>query len=216
MEKTELTIRDTKAKKPANLLKDGLTPAVVYNAKTESKSVMLDSAVARKLVKNSTTATILDMSLDGKDIKAIIKEVDRNPVTGELRHIAFFEIDETKEMAFTIPFKITGMSPAVKNNLGVLIEVHNAIDVKCKVGDLVPFIEVDISTLAHPGQSISVSDVKIPEGITVNQDQADATIVTVTELQKEDVSKVEATEESAEEGEASAEEPAATEEASAE
>ena len=58
--------------------------------------------------------------------------------------------------------------------------------------------------------------VKIPEGITVNQDQADATIVTVTELQKEDVSKVEATEESAEEGEASAEEPAATEEASAE
>ena len=70
MEKTELTTRDTKAKKPAVLLKEGLTPAVVYNAKTESKSVMLDSAVARKLVKNSTTATVLDISLDGKDIKA--------------------------------------------------------------------------------------------------------------------------------------------------
>ena len=215
MEKIELLERDIKAKKPSVLLKDGLTPAVVYNAKTESHSVMLDSKVARKLVRSASTATVLDMSLDGKDFKAIIKEVDRNPVTEELRHICFFEIDPDQEMSFTIPFKVVGVSPAVKNNLGVLIEVRSSLGVRCKVGNLVPFIEVDISGLEHPGQTISVQDVKIPEGITVNQDETEATIITITEIQKEEVIRTEAVEgeEAAAEGEEATETPAAEESA---
>ena len=90
-------------------------------------------------------------------------------------------------MSFTIPFEIIGISPAVKNNLGVLVDVLPSIDVKCKLESLVPFIEVDVSNLEHPGQSISVNDLNIPEGISlVNDEQATATIVTVTELQKEE------------------------------
>ena len=106
-------------------------------------------------------------------------------------------------MSFTIPFKVVGVSPAVKNNLGVLIEVHSSLGVRCKVGNLVPFIEVDISGLEHPGQTISVQDVKIPEGITVNQDETEATIITITEIQKEEVIRTEAVEgeEAAAEGE---------------
>jgi hypothetical protein len=107
-----------------------------------------------------------------------------------------------------------GISPAVKNNLGVLVEVLPSIDVKSKLSNLVPFIEIDITKLEHPGQSISVNEIEMPKGISlVNNDLANATIVTITELQKEEVfeSKVvedgeEADETAEEEGEEKEEE----------
>lgn len=197
--------RDTKSSKNKKLLKEGKTPAVVYNAKTKSESISIDSSAAKKLLKEATSTSIFNAQLDGKEMKVIVKEVDQNPLTEEIRHISFFEIDETKDMVFTIPFNIVGVSPAVKNNLGVLVEVMSSINVKCKLKDLVPYFEIDVSSLDHPGQSISVDDLQIPEGITfVNDDVRNATIVTITELQQEEVIRTPEAEEGAE-GEETAE-----------
>jgi len=147
---------------------------------------MLDTSTAKQILRNATSTTILDAELDGKSFKVIVKEVDMNPVTDELRHIAFFEIDESKDMVFSIPFEIVGISPAVKNNLGVLVEVLDSIEVRCKVNDLIPSIKVDISKLEHPGQSISVNELEIPKNISlINEDLKNATVVTITELQEE-------------------------------
>ena len=186
MEKIKFLERDLSGKKNKILLKDGFIPAVLYNAKTESKNIMLDTSTAKQILRNATSTTILDAELDGKSFKVIVKEVDMNPVTDELRHIAFFEIDESKDMVFSIPFEIVGISPAVKNNLGVLVEVLDSIEVRCKVNDLIPSIKVDISKLEHPGQSISVNELEIPKNISlINEDLKNATVVTISDLQEE-------------------------------
>ncbi|MHC1716555.1 MAG: 50S ribosomal protein L25 [Candidatus Dojkabacteria bacterium] len=201
MEKIIFENRDTKGKKNKILLKEGKTPAVVYNAKGESKNIMIGSSLAGKIAREVTSTTILDAEMGSKGLKVVVKEIDMNPITEEIRHIAFFEIDESKEMAFTIPFKIIGISPAVKNNLGILVEVMNSIDVRCKVSDLIPFIEIDISKLEHPGQSISVEDLNISKSISlVNEELMHATIVTVTELLEEEVFETPVVEETAEAG----------------
>ncbi|HNW33216.1 MAG TPA: 50S ribosomal protein L25 [Candidatus Dojkabacteria bacterium] len=189
MEKVKFLERDINGKKNKILLKDGFVPAVVYNAKTESKNIMLDTSTAKQILKNATSTTILDTELDGKSFKVVVKEIDINPVTEELRHISFFEIDESKDMVFSIPFEIIGISPAVKNNLGVLVEVMDSIEVRCKVNDLIPSIKVDISGLEHPGQSISIDELEIPKNISlINEELKNATVVTITEMQEEIVS----------------------------
>ncbi len=189
MEKVKFLERDLNGKKNKILLKDGFVPAVVYNAKTESKNIMLDTSTAKQILKNATSTTILDTELDGKSFKVVVKEIDINPITEELRHISFFEIDESKDMVFSIPFEIIGISPAVKNNLGVLVEVMDSIEVRCKVNDLIPSIKVDISGLEHPGQSISVDELEIPKNISlINEELKNATVVTITEMQEEIVS----------------------------
>ena len=188
MEKLTFEKRELDGKKNKILLKEGKTPAVVYNAKGESRNIMIDSSVAGQISREATSTTILEASLDSNSMKVVVKEIDMNPITEQIRHIAFFEIDESKEMVFTIPFEIIGISPAVKNNLGVLVEVMNDIDVRCKVSSLIPAIQVDISKLEHPGQSIAVEDLNIPADIElVNEELKHATIVTVTELQAEEV-----------------------------
>jgi large subunit ribosomal protein L25 len=202
MEKISLEKRDLTGKKARRLLKEGFLPAVLYNAENSSKNVQISASDAKKLLNEATLTTILDISFDGKDRKAIIKEVDRDPITEEIRHISFFEIDESKPMVFDIPFELEGISPAVKNNLGVLVHVLPSLEVRCKVDALVPSIKIDISSLEYPGQSISVSDIKLPEGISlINEEYANSAIVTITQLQKEEVFETETPVEEGEEGE---------------
>ncbi len=186
MEKIVFEKREIVGKQNSKLFEDGYIPAVVYNAKGDSRNIQITYSIASRIVRSATSATVLDAEYEGKDIKVIVKEIDVNPLSDKIRHIAFFEIDKDKEMTFTIPFKIVGIAPAVKNNLGILVEVLSAIDVRCKLSELVPFIEIDITKLEHPGHSISLDELDIPKGISLeNEDLAETTVVTITELQEE-------------------------------
>ena len=185
MDKLKLQKREITGKKVKNLKKEGLTPAVVYNSKGESKNVSMSTSDADWLYRNATSTTILDSELDKDSFKALVKEFGLNPVTGEINHVSLFEIDEKVSMVFTIPFRLVGISPAVKNNLGVLINVLDSVDVKCPLSKLQADIEIDITNLTHPGQTINVNDIKLPEGMSlINDDLANAAIVTITEVQK--------------------------------
>jgi len=210
MEKLQLEKREITGKKVKHLRQKGLTPAVVYDSHGQSINVTMSSSDAQWLYKNTTSTTILDTQLEKESFKALVKEFSINPVTDEINHVSLFRIDENVPMVFTIPFKIVGVSPAVKNNIGVLVNVLDSIDVKCKMADLVPYIEIDISNLENVGQTIAVDDIQLPKGISlINDEQAKAAIVTITEPQKvEEVQPTvteEAVEEEVTEGEESAE-----------
>lgn len=203
MEEIIFEKREVVGKKNKKLFDEGYIPAVVYNSKGDSTNIKITRSFASKIMSEVTSATVLDAKYDGKDMKVIVKEIDINPFTERIRHIAFFEIDEKQEMTFTIPFKIVGVAPAVKNNLGILVEVLSSIDVRGKLSDLIPFIEIDVTKLEHPGQSISLDELDLPKSLElVNEDLADTTVVTITELQEEMViEEPEAEEEEEVEGE---------------
>jgi len=185
MEKLKLQKREVVGKKVRHLRQKGLTPAVVYNAKGESINTLMSNSDADWLYRNTTSTTILDTQLDKDSYKTLVKEFSINPVTEEINHVSLFQIDENAPMVFTIPFNLTGISPAVKNNLGVLVNVLDSIDVKCKLSELQPYIEIDISSLENVGQNINVDDIKLPKGMSlINDELANAKIVTITEIQK--------------------------------
>jgi large subunit ribosomal protein L25 len=202
MKKLSLQKRVLTGNKAKRLLREGILPGVIYNSKGDSNNIQLSMSDAIKFVNKATFSTIVDLEIDGKNKKAIIKDTDINPRTDALRHISFFEIDATEAMTFDIPFELVGVSPAVKNSLGVLITVLPVLEVRCKVENLVPSIEIDISKLELPGQSISVSDITLPKGISlINEDLETSPIVTITQLQKQEVIEEVVTEEEGEEGE---------------
>ncbi|HBB64711.1 MAG: 50S ribosomal protein L25, large subunit ribosomal protein L25 [candidate division WS6 bacterium GW2011_GWC1_33_20] len=185
MEKLNLQKREITGKKVKHLKKDGLVPAVVYNSKGDSTNVSVTKSDADWLYRNATSTTILDTVIGKEEYKTLVKEFGINSKTGIITHVSLFQIDENAPMVFTIPFTLVGISPAVKNNLGVLVNVLDSIDVKCQLSKLQADIEIDISGLEHTGQTINVSDIKLPEGMTlINEDLRNAAIVTITEAQK--------------------------------
>ncbi len=211
MEKLNLQKRKVTGKKVKTLREKGFIPVVVYNTKTESYNLSISEPDAQKLYRGATSTTIFDAEVDGREIKCLVKGFDINSVTGSINHISLFEIDENAPMIFTIPFTLVGTSPAVKNNLGILVNALDSIDVKCQLKKLQPEIIIDISKLTEPGQTISVEDITLPEGMTlVNDDVLTTAIVTIADSQKiEDALEAEkeaeeeaAAEAAAEEGEA--------------
>lgn len=185
-EKRELT-----GKKVKQLRSQGTVPAVIFNAKGESDNVTVDARELERSLRGATKATIFEIEVDGKPVKVLVKEVQSNPKTDEIAHASFFQIDENAEAVYEIPFVVTGISPAVKNNLGTLFQPLNSAMVRCKLVDLVPNFEVNVSGLDHAGQTIKVKELNIPAAIKlVHIEDLDATVVTITEIQEEKVEEV--------------------------
>jgi len=185
MEKIKLEERKLTGKKIKQLREKGSIPGVIYNSKGESINISIDRGTAVHLYKTATPTTILDVEINGKEKKAIVKDVDINPRTAQILHIAFFEITPKKEMDFTVPFTLKGVAPAVKNSIGILVQVSDSIQVRCKLEDLASEIEVDVTGLEHPGQTISLEDIHLPNGLKlVHEEDAALPIATITQPQK--------------------------------
>ncbi|MDD2270242.1 MAG: 50S ribosomal protein L25 [Candidatus Dojkabacteria bacterium] len=203
MEKIKLQKRELTGKKIKQMREKDLIPAVIYNSKGDSTNLSLEKGIAIQLYRIATPTTILDVEIEGKDSKAIIKDFDINPKTTELLHVSFFEIDPKVVMDFTLPFTLKGVSPAVKNNLGILIQVSDSVKVRGKLEDLIAEIVIDVSHLDHPGQTISMEDIELPKGLELVHEEDEAMpIATITQLQKvEVVEEEEAKDEEGEEAE---------------
>ena len=204
MEKVKLNKREIVGKGLRKLREEDLVPAVIYNSKGESVNVSIDKGTAVQLYKTATPTTVLDVEIGKKSRKAIVKDFDINPRNDQLLHISFFEIDPKVKMNFTIPFTLEGLSPAVKNSIGILVQISDFINVRCKLEDLIPEIRIDVTGLEHPGQTISMEDVELPEGIElIHEENEDLPIATITQLQKIEVIEEEEVEddEEAEDGE---------------
>lgn len=203
--------REILGKKVESLRKEGKLPAVLFESNGTSLSITIDTKATEKLAKTATRTTILDIDVDGKVSKAIIKEIQTNPMTDDIQHVSFFKIDENVEMDFDVPIITTGIAPAVKNNLGILVQPISTINVRCKVKDLMPNFVVDISKLEHAGQTIKVSELGIPEHVKlVHAEDADVTAITITELQKAEEVVATVAAETAVEGEVAADAAKAT------
>jgi len=217
MEKIKLQKRTVVGKKIKQIREQGLIPGVIYNSKGESINISLEKGMAVQLYKTATPTTILDVEIEGKDKKAIVKDFDINPRDAQLLHVSFFEIDPKAKMDFTLPFTLEGISPAVKNNIGILIQISDSVQIRGKLEDLISEIVIDVSKLDHPGQTISMEDIKLPKGLElVHEENETMPIVTITQLQKIEVIEEEETEdeegEEGEEGEEDAEGEEGTEE----
>lgn len=179
--------REIKGKKLNKLRKQGLVPAVIFDSKTNTQNISIRGDLLTKVLRGASATTIFEVVIDNVENKAIIKELQTDPVTDNIIHVTFFKIDEKAEMDFELPIVTKGIAPAVKNNLGVLVQTMESIMIRCKPGDLVDNLTADISLLDHPGQTMKLKELTLPKGIKlVHAEDIERTIITITELQKEE------------------------------
>jgi len=176
-----------KAVKAKNLRKEHLIPAEYYGHGVKNMSLQMDYQAFRKLYKKAGSNTVIDLEIDGEGMKnVLIHNVSSHPVTDAYTHVEFINVRMDEEVTTTIPIRLEGQAPAVKDLAGILIQNLDGIEVTCLPKDLVHEIVVDIAGLVDFNSSITVADLKIPVGITV-LDEPDASVAYVTEPQEEEV-----------------------------
>ncbi|QJD97092.1 50S ribosomal protein L25/general stress protein Ctc [Mucilaginibacter robiniae] len=167
--------RENVGKRDAKELRyQGLVPAVLYGGATQTHFSV--SAADMKTVVYTPEVQFIDLEIGGTTTQAIIKDMQFHPLTDEMLHIDFLQLDNEKPVAIEIPIRLTGTSPGVKMG-GKLVQKLRKLRVKALPGNHQDAIEVSIEGL-EVGKSVRVRDISIPNLIITNA--GEDTIVSVT------------------------------------
>lgn len=143
-------------------------PAVLYGHGVASESLALPYNAFASVYGQAGGSTLVDVIVeDASPRKALIHDVQQDPVTGRFLHVDLYQVRMTEKMKTKVPLRFTGESPAVKEKGGLLVKVLDHVHIACLPQDLVHEIPVAISGLTAFGQSIYVRDLVAPAGITI-------------------------------------------------
>lgn len=150
------------------LRKQGLIPATIYGLNEAPVSIAISpKVVARVLSSDTGMNSMLHLQREGTDIKrhVIIKDVQRDPVTGRLSHLDFMRVDPTHKVRVHVPIVLKGTPAGVKEG-GLLDFVHRTIEVECLPGFIPGHIDVNVDHL-HVGDVIRLDQIKLDAHLTV-------------------------------------------------
>jgi large subunit ribosomal protein L25 len=189
-------------KQNRRLREAGKVPAVVYGKGRESTAVEMDAKAFELLYRAAGRSSLVQLTVgDGRAESAIIKSVQRNPLTGRALHVDFFLVDLKATMEVEIPLTFTGTAPAIDAIGGTLLTNLSQVKVRALPGDLPHEITVDLSPLVDLDAAIHISDIVTAENVQV-LGEPDELVAKVLPPRVEEEPVIEAVEEELAEGEA--------------
>jgi large subunit ribosomal protein L25 len=181
----------------------GRVPAVLYGQGADPMPISVDARELFHLLHDGGANVLVDLVVDGKDHLAMPREVQRDHIKGRYFHVDFLAVSRTQKITVNVPIRLVGEASGVK--LGGVLEHHLwEVSAETLPTDVPEAIEADISGL-DIGDSLRVSDLVVPDGVTITANPEDS-VVAVAQPQ----ARVELEEGAAEavEGEAAQEEAA--------
>lgn len=167
--------------------REGLVPGVVYGDKQEAQMVSLNYRELEPHIQTGRfLSTLVDLEVEGKTIRAIPRDVQFEPIRDFIVHVDFLRLGKASRIAVDIPVHFKGQeaSPGIKAG-GSLNIVSHTLSLYCSADFIPDDITVDVSGM-QIYQSIHLSDIKLPEGVTaVSRD--DVTLCTIAAQAKEEV-----------------------------
>lgn len=162
--------RTETGKKASKLLrKEGLIPCNLYGEKRDEKglpeafSFVAPMAELRKAV-YTPHVYVVNLNIDGKEHKAIIKELQFHPTSDALLHADFYEINETKAITVGIPVNLQGHAQGVRDGGKLQLQIRK-INVTAPYKNIPEKLDIDVTSL-ELGKSIKVGSLSF-EGLEI-------------------------------------------------
>ncbi|MAB77392.1 MAG: 50S ribosomal protein L25 [Verrucomicrobiales bacterium] len=163
-------VKGTTASK--RLRRQGTVPAVIYGSSQREYMIQLNSKEFGDLVRRQSSQNfIVTLEIEGAQEKskmAIVQDVQKDPLTGNLIHVDFRAVSENETIHAVVPIELTGEPAGVKGG-GLMEQLLRNIEVHCRPGDLPSNISNDVSSL-EIGDSLKVGELNFPDGVTTKMD----------------------------------------------
>jgi large subunit ribosomal protein L25 len=173
MEALELKaeVRQITGKQVARLRRQGYVPAVVYGNNTENDLIQIEAKALRKVLGQAGTHQLIALQVGNKRPRmTLARDIQIDTVKRSYMHVDFYAVNMKEKVTAEVPVILEGVSPAVKDLNGILVQGLNEIEIECLPSDLIAAIEVNIEGLAEFDDMITVADLKVPSSITILSD----------------------------------------------
>jgi large subunit ribosomal protein L25 len=157
----------------------GEIPGVIYGAGEIPTALAVPKKEFELALKTAHAGgnVIVALRLDGAaEQTAIIREVQRDPISHDILHLDFHHISLTEKVTVEVTVHLTGIPDGVKNGGGILEHITRSIEIECLPTQIPQHLEADVSALAI-GDSIHVRDLSVPNAVVLSD--PDTTIATV-------------------------------------
>ena len=196
----EATKRTVIGKQVSTLRRESKLPGIIYGSKIDPIAITMDLKQATRVLNNTTSSSVITINVEGTEYAALVREKQRDVLRNLFIHADFQAVSQTEKIRAAVNIEMVGHAPAVKDYNGVVVEGVNAINVESLPKDLPERFTVDLSVLKEIGDTISVKDIAIPDGVEV-LDSPDEMIILITSPAAEEVEEEEVGEEGEEEPE---------------
>jgi large subunit ribosomal protein L25 len=173
----EAQIRNVTGKKVKILRAQGWLPATIYGKGIEPLTVQIDDKAFNKAYRTIGRSALIELNIPGKAMQsAFVQNVQRHPVTRNILHAEFRVVDLKIATDVEVPITLTGESPVVKRNDGMINHVMHSIIVHALPAELPQHIEVDIRVLDRMDKTIHVRDLPILSSYSYSADPDDVVV----------------------------------------
>ena len=163
--------RNSAGKGAARTLRSqGQVPAVIYGHGREPQPLVLNARDLDKMLEHiSAESTVIEVKVGGETSKTLIREIQRHPFKRQILHVDFQALVAGEKVTVNIPIVLTGIPEGVRLAGGVLDQTLRELEIEVDPSNIPNHVEVDVTNLIV-GSSLHVSDIPLPEGVTVLDD----------------------------------------------
>ena len=173
--------RETAGKGASRALRrEGRVPAVIYGAGEAPVGIHLEEkALMKALHTGHFMNSVVMVGVGGSDVRTLPKDVAFHPVSERPLHVDFLRISEHAKVTVNVPVHFINeeASPGIKRG-AVLNVVRHELELNCDAAEIPDEIVVDL-TGTDVGDSIHISSITLPNGVTSAIDDRDFTIATI-------------------------------------
>ncbi len=188
------TVREVTGKRVKKLRKEGLLPVGLYGKGIKSVALAIPMKDFLKVYQKAGETGLVELKYGSGNQHVLIKNVQIHPLSRAVLHAELYAVKLTEKIKAKVPLELVGASPAVQNNIGVLLQTLNEIEVEALPTNLPEKIEVGVSRLAEVGQQVTVGELPIPTGVEVLSDKMEIVVKVAPAVQEETAKEIAAEE----------------------
>jgi large subunit ribosomal protein L25 len=142
------------------LRRHGIIPANIYGH-GDSRAIQAPARALEQLLTHGGRTGVVSIAFDGRSETALMKQIQRDPRSGQLLHVEFQAVSLEESVVSTVPVRFVGESIAVTKMDGVMTHPRSELHVAARAADLPDVIEVDVSAITELHGAIHVSDLPV-------------------------------------------------------
>jgi large subunit ribosomal protein L25 len=160
--------------------REGNIPAIVYGRERSPLPIAVPAVVLRRMLQHAGASTLMvnlriGEGADAEEQFTVIKEVQREPRSGQVLHVDFQAISLTERLTVTVPIEIVGEAPGVTEGGNLRVVLHS-VEVECLPTNVPSSLTADVSGL-HLHESLLAGDLALPEGVTLLTGPEEAIVI---------------------------------------